>query len=149
MASKTTAPTPPRRKHAAAPAPAPAPAPVEPAPAAGGLPSTEELLRAGLKAIRLENLLGLGQQAKAPRAEAPAPGLGFPSLDSFGFRKFEDVFDQRVAGALQRLGWPTADDVAALHAEIEQLKAELAELRKVPRRGAAPKPAARTPRAKG
>ena len=149
MASKTTAPTPPRRKHAAAPAPAPAPAPVEPAPAAGGLPSTEELLRAGLKAFRLEHLLGLGQQAKAPRAEAPAPGLGFPSLDSFGFRKFEDVFDQRVAGALQRLGWPTADDVAALHAEIEQLKAELAELRKVPRRGAAPKPAARTPRAKG
>ena len=120
MASKTTVPTPSRRKRAAAPAPAP----VEPAPAAGGLPSTEELLRAGLKAFRLENLLGLGQHAKAPRAEAPAPGLGFPSLDSFGFRKFEDVFDQRVAGALQRLGWPTADDVAALHAEIEQLKAQ-------------------------
>ena len=81
MASKTTVPTPPRRKHAAAPAPAPAPAPVEPAPAAGGLPSTEELLRAGLKAFRLENLLGLGQQAKAPRAEAPAPG---PQLSVHG-----------------------------------------------------------------
>ena len=59
MASKTTVPTPSRRKRAAAPAPAP----VEPAPAAGGLPSTEELLRAGLKAFRLENLLGLGQHA--------------------------------------------------------------------------------------
>lgn len=128
----------------------PTPAPVEPAPAAGGLPSTEELLRAGLKAFRLENLLGLGQHAKAPRAEAPAPGLGFPSLDSFGFRKFEDVFDQRVAGALQRLGWPTADDVAALHAEIEQLKAEAAALRQAPasRASAAAKPAARRPRAK-
>ena len=146
MASKTTVPTPSRRKRAAAPAPAP----VEPAPAAGGLPSTEELLRAGLKAFRLENLLGLGQHAKAPRAEAPAPGLGFPSLDSFGFRKFEDVFDQRVAGALQRLGWPTADDVAALHAEIEQLKAEVAALRQAPasRASAAPKPAAGRPRAK-
>ena len=40
MASKTTVPTPSRRKRAAAPAPAP----VEPAPAAGGLPSTEELV---------------------------------------------------------------------------------------------------------
>ena len=147
MASKTTAPTPPRRKHAAAPAPAPAPAPVEPAPAAGGLPSTEELLRAGLKAFRLENLLGLGQQAKAPRAEAPAPGLGFPSLYSFGFRKFEDVFDQRVAGALQRLGWPGPDDVAALRAEIAQLEAELAQLRKAPRKPAA-KTAPRAGRAK-
>ena len=87
MASKTTVPTPSRRKRAAAPAPAP----VEPAPAAGGLPSTEELLRAGLKAFRLENLLGLGQHAKAPRAEAPAPGLGFPSLDSFGFRKAGEI----------------------------------------------------------
>ena len=146
MASKTTAPTPPRRQRATAPAAAPAPA--EPAPAAAGLPSTEELLRAGLKAFRLDNLLGLGQHAKATGAPAPAPGLGFPSLDSFGFRKFEDVFDQRVAGALQRLGWPGPDDVAALRAEIAQLKAELAQLRKAPRKPAAAKTAPRAARAK-
>ncbi len=145
MASKTPVPTPPRRPRAAPAAPAEAP----PAPAAASpLPSTEELLRAGLKAFRLENLLGLGQQAKAARAEAPAPGLGFPSLDSFGFRKFEDVFDQRVAGALQRLGWPGPDDVAALRAEIAQLKAEVAQLRRGAAKRAAPKPAARAPRAK-
>ena len=145
MASKTPVPTPPRRPRAAPAAPAEAP----PAPAAASpLPSTEELLRAGLKAFRLENLLGLGQpQAKAARADAPVPGLGFPSLDSFGFRKFEDVFDQRVAGALQRLGWPGPDDVAALRAEIAQLQAELAQLRKAPRKPAA-KTAPRTPRAK-
>lgn len=150
MSSKTPAPTPPRRKPAARTAPpAPATPAAEPsATAHGGLPSTEELLRAGLKAFRLENLLGLGQQAKAARAEAPAPGLGFPSLDSFGFRKFEDVFDQRVAGALQRLGWPAADELAALRAEVAALKAELAALRKPPRPRSAPKPAARVPRAK-
>ena len=145
MASKTTAPTPPRRQRATAPAAAPAPA--EPPPAAAGLPSTEELLRAGLKAFRLDNLLGLGPHAKTAGAPAPAPGLGFPSLDSFGFRKFEDVFDQRVAGALQRLGWPGPDDVAALRAEIAQLKAELAQLRKAPRKPAA-KTAPRAGRAK-
>ncbi len=147
MASKTPVPTPPHRPRAAPAAPAaPAEAPAQAA--ASPLPSTEELLRAGLKAFRLENLLGLGQpQAKAARADAPVPGLGFPSLDSFGFRKFEDVFDQRVAGALQRLGWPGPDDVAALRAEIAQLQAELAQLRKAPRKPAA-KTAPRTPRAK-
>ena len=145
MASKTTAPTPPRRQRATAPAAAPAPA--EPPHAAAGLPSTEELLRAGLKAFRLDNLLGLGPHAKATGVPAPAPGLGFPSLDSFGFRKFEDVFEQRVAGALQRLGWPGPDDVAALRAEIAQLKAELAQLRKAPRKPAA-KTAPRAGRAK-
>ena len=58
------------------------------------------------------------------------------------------MFDQRVAGALQRLGWPGPDDVAALRAEIAQLKAEVAQLRRGAAKRAAPKPAARAPRAK-
>ena len=107
MASKTTAPTPPRRQRATAPAAAPAPA--EPAPAAAGLPSTEELLRAGLKAFRLDNLLGLGPHAKATGAPAPAPGMRCLSLDSFGFRKFADVLDRLLAAALPRLGWRGPD----------------------------------------
>ena len=85
----------------------------------------EGLLRAGLKALDnvrndvakrqanvIEGLLGIGQ--------GKVPGLG---LDSFGIRKFEDVFDQRVATALQRLGMPDAAEVQALRDEVAQLEA--------------------------
>ena len=146
MTTKTSASRSPRRQPAARKAPA---KPAEACAAAPtGLPSTEELLRAGLKAFRLENLLGLGQHTKPQHPEAHAPGLGFPSLDSFGFRKFEDVFDQRVAGALQRLGWSGPQEVAALRAEVERLSAEMAQLRPRAPKTAAPKPAARGRRAK-
>jgi hypothetical protein len=91
----------------------------------------EDLLRAGLKAFRLENLLGLGAAGATP-PESALPGLGFSALDSFGLRKFEDVFDQRVAGALQRLGWPEPETVQALQQEIEQLRAELDALKTPP-----------------
>ncbi|AMM24369.1 phasin family protein [Variovorax sp. PAMC 28711] len=92
--------------------------------------TAEGLLRAGLKALGsvrddvarrqhnvIEGLLGI-QKADAPRA--------FPGLDTFGIRKFEDVFDQRVATALQRLGMPTADEVQALRDEVRQLRQQLA-----------------------
>lgn len=93
----------------------------------------EGLLRAGLKALGnvrddvarrqhnvIEGLLGIHKdKADAPRA--------FPGLDSFGLRKFEDVFDQRVATALQRLGMPSADEVQALRDEVRQLREQLAQ----------------------
>lgn len=108
-----------------------------PAPGTTGADTTppqtpEDLLRAGLKAFRLENLLGLGTTAGATPPESALPGLGFSALDSFGLRKFEDVFDQRVAGALQRLGWPEPETVQALQQEIEQLRAELDALKTPP-----------------
>lgn len=107
-----------------------------PAPGTTGADTTppqtpEDLLRAGLKAFRLENLLGLGAAGATP-PESALPGLGFSALDSFGLRKFEDVFDQRVAGALQRLGWPEPETVQALQQEIEQLRAELDALKTPP-----------------
>ena len=90
----------------------------------------EGLLRAGLKALDnvrndvakrqanvIEGLLGIGQ--------GKVPGLG---LDSFGIRKFEDVFDQRVATALQRLGMPDAAEVQALRDEVAQLRERVAQL---------------------
>ena len=90
----------------------------------------EVLLRAGLKALDnvrndvakrqanvIEGLLGIGQ--------GKVPGLG---LDGFGIRKFEDVFDQRVATALQRLGMPGADEVQALRDEVAQLRERVAQL---------------------
>ena len=103
----------------------------------------EGLLRAGLKALGnvrddvakrqanvIEGLLGIGQgkfDATAGAAKAPLT-RGFPSLDSFGLRKFEDVFDQRVATALERLGMPSAQEVQALRAEVARLRERLAEL---------------------
>ena len=111
-----------------------------PAQKAGG---AEGLLRAGLKALGnvrddvakrqanvIEGLLGIGQgkfDATAGSAKAPL-ARGFPSLDSFGLRKFEDVFDQRVATALERLGMPSAQEVQALRAEVARLRERLAEL---------------------
>ncbi len=88
----------------------------------------EGLLRAGLKALDtvrhdvakrqanvIEGLLGI-RQGKVP------------SLDSFGIRKFEDVFDQRVATALERLGMPAAQEVQALCDEVARLRERVAQL---------------------
>lgn len=90
----------------------------------------EVLLRAGLKALDnvrndvakrqanvIEGLLGIGQ--------GKVPSLG---LDSFGIRKFEDVFDQRVATAMQRLGMPDAAEVQALRDEVARLRERVAQL---------------------
>ncbi len=92
--------------------------------------TAEGLLRAGLKALGnvrddvarrqsnvIEGLLGI-QKPDTPRA--------FPGLDAFGIRKFEDVFDQRVATAMQRLGLPTAEEVQALRDEVKSLREQLA-----------------------
>jgi poly(hydroxyalkanoate) granule-associated protein len=40
--------------------------------------------------------------------------------------RLETLFEQRVAKAMHRLGWPSADDVAALHARIAALEKALA-----------------------
>jgi len=122
-----------KKKSAAAPKP-------RPAEKTGG---AEGLLRAGLKALGnvrddvakrqanvIEGLLGIGQgklDATAGSAKAPLT-RGFPSLDSFGLRKFEDVFDQRVATALERLGMPSVQEVQALRTEVARLRERLAEL---------------------
>lgn len=103
--------------------------------------TAEGLLRAGLKALGnvrddvarrqsnvIEGLLGI-QKPDTPRA--------FPGLDAFGIRKFEDVFDQRVATAMQRLGMPTAEEVQALRDEVKSLREQLAASA-APRAPAAP-----------
>ena len=102
----------------------------------------EGLLRAGLKVLGnvrddvakrqanvIEGLLGIGQgKPDAGGAAKAAAPRGFPGLDSFGLRKFEDVFDQRVATALQRLGMPSAEEVQALREEVARLRERLAQL---------------------
>ena len=84
------------------------------------------LLRAGLKALGtvrddvvkhqtnvIESLLGIGKTDPA--------GGKFPGLDTFGIRKFEDVFDQRVATSLQRLGMPSAQEFQELREQLRLL----------------------------
>ncbi len=73
--------------------------------------SSKHLLHAGLSALSL------------PRAEsAVADGLS-KIADSFGFKKLEDVFDQRVASALQRIGIPSARELARLIEKVDALSA--------------------------
>ena len=103
-------------------------------------PGAQGLLRAGLKALDnvrndvakrqanvIESLLGIAPARPDADGKKPA-GRGFPGLDSFGIRKFEDVFDQRVATAMQRLGMPSAQEIQELREEIRQLREQLARL---------------------
>ncbi len=71
--------------------------------------SPSKLLRAGLNALSL------------PRAEsAVADGLS-KIADSFGLKKLEDVFDQRVAAAMERIGYPSVKDLQALSVQVAEL----------------------------
>lgn len=101
---------------------------------------TKNILTAGIKALShaheeavarqsrvFESLLGLG----STRDAQPAEKIGSPlaaALDPFGFKKFEDVFDQRVERAMQRLGVPDARTLSDLSAELERLRARIAVL---------------------
>lgn len=123
-ASRKTAP----RKKAAA----------TPDPAAQGTGSAKGLLRAGLQALGnvrddvvkhqtnvIETLLGMPKSGDAGGRSAAV--RGFPALD-IGLRKFEDVFDQRVASAMQRLGLPTAQEVQSLRDQVRVLQERVEQL---------------------
>ncbi|MEJ8847525.1 phasin family protein [Variovorax rhizosphaerae] len=90
----------------------------------------ENLLTVGLKVLGdarnhqnrvVESLLGIPKGTPVPARPAgnrtPLDTLG----DTLGFRKLEDVFDQRIAAALVRLGIPTAEELASLRRQVNQL----------------------------
>ena len=102
-------------------------------PAVAPQTASKGMLRAGLKALSdvrndvvarqsrmFESLLGLGQPGVA-KAAAVLP-------DPFGFRKFEDVFDERVARALERLGMPSAAAIQALSDRVDALEESVERL---------------------
>ena len=71
----------------------------------------KSLLHAGLRALRIE--------------AGETPGKGPWPLSSL-----EEVFDQRVASALQRLGLPDPSLLARLCEQVEQLQRQLDDLGK-------------------
>ena len=144
-AAKAPGPAPRRKKASAPPAAARKPARKRAAPADAAAPDDKEapapsgLWRAGLKALDtvrqdvtrrhtnvIETLLGIAP----PRTdtEGKPATRGFPGLETLGLRKFEDVFDQRVAAALERLGVPTRDEVAALRTQLDAALTQIERL---------------------
>ena len=77
------------------------------------------------------NLQVLAQARK--HAESGTAKVVASLIDPFGFRKFEDVFDQRVACALDRLGMPAADVLISLIEELEALRRRVEQLEKARR----------------
>jgi len=134
MVTKTKAPaakrSAPRKRVAAAVEPAPEPTPE---------PGKPNLIRAGLQALDkarqdvaqrqsrvFEAILGLEPAQSLGAREGTAAKL---AADAFGLRKFEAVFDQRVAHALERMGMPSADALKALTDEVAALKEEVRSLK--------------------
>lgn len=108
-------------------------------PADSGAAAPTGLWRAGLKALDtvrqdvtrrhtnvIETLLGIAPQR--PDGEGKPAPRSFPGLETLGLRKFEDVFDQRVAAALERLGVPTRDELSALRARLDEVLAQIERL---------------------
>jgi Poly(hydroxyalcanoate) granule associated protein (phasin) len=101
------------------------------------------LIRAGLNALDkarqdvaqrqsrvFEAILGL-EPAQGLAAREGASKL---AAEAFGLRKFEAVFDQRVAHALERMGVPSAEALKALTDEVAALKEEVRSLKAARRR---------------
>lgn len=119
------------------------PAPSEPAPAEPVIEAAKpNLLRAGLKALGNVRDDVVQHQSRVFEAILGIdPGQGWSGLikrdstvgkaaqEALGLRKFEAVFDQRVAHALERIGMPSIEALQALTDEVAVLKAELRSLK--------------------
>ena len=97
------------------------------------------LLHAGLKALGsvrddvvqhqsrvFEAILGIDPNQAWPALGRAAAGKA--AQEAFGLRKFEAVFDQRVARAMERMGMPSAQALAALVDQVTELNETLRRL---------------------
>ena len=129
------------RKAAAAPLPAPSPAPASARPPVG----PKHLLRAGLKALNdvrddvilrqsrvFEALLGLDTARSGAERSAREWKL-VQAPDAASMQKFEEVFDQRVARSLERLGMPSPQALAALCRQLEAINEHLQRIEPQPK----------------
>jgi len=105
------------------------------------------LLRAGLKALGNARDEVVQRQSRVFEVILGIePGQGWSGLvkrdaavkkaaqEAFGLRKFEAVFDERVAHALERMGMPSIEALQALTDEVAALKAELRSLKAAQRK---------------
>lgn len=134
MASKTG--TPGAKKSAGRPARKSAAAAPAAAPPQGG---AKGLLRAGLKALNdardevvtrqsrvFEALLGIDtSRASGDRSAREWKLLNTGESDAAGMQKFEEIFDQRVARSLERLGVPSPQALSALCRQLEAINEHL------------------------
>mgnify|MGYP000047018034 CR=1 FL=1 len=100
-----------------------------------GLGAFAKMQQEGSKAFEALVKDGAGLQKKTQhaaeetlsQAQARMAGLAseFGAKASGGFGKLENIFEERVARALEHLGVPSADEVAALRARVEALEAQL------------------------
>ena len=100
-----------------------------------GLGAFAKMQQEGSKAFEALVKDGAGMQKKTQQAaeetlnQAQTRMAGFAS--EFGTKaagqwgKLENIFEERVARALEKLGTPTAADMAALQARVDALEAQL------------------------
>ncbi|RZL90422.1 MAG: poly(hydroxyalkanoate) granule-associated protein [Variovorax sp.] len=116
-----------------------------------GLGAFAKMQQEGSKAFEALVKDGVGVQKKTQQAaeetltQAQARMAGFASefgsKAAGGWGKLENIFEDRVARALEKLGMPTAQEVTALQARVEALEAQL---RRQGAAGASPRPARKT-----
>ena len=105
-------------------------------------PEKPNLIRAGLQALdKARNDVAERQSRVFEAILGFEPAQGLSNLvgrdvpgakvaaEALGLRKFEAVFDQRVAHALERMGVPPAEVLRALVDEIAALKEEMRSLK--------------------
>ena len=100
-----------------------------------GLGAFAKMQQEGSKAFEALVKDGAGLQKKTQQAaeetlsqaQTRMAGLAseFGAKTSAGWGKLENIFEERVARALEHLGVPSADEVAALRARVEALEAKL------------------------
>ncbi|RYX89525.1 MAG: poly(hydroxyalkanoate) granule-associated protein [Comamonadaceae bacterium] len=100
-----------------------------------GLGAFAKMQEEGSKAFEALVKDGAGMQKKTQQAaeetmaQAQARMAGFASdfgtKAAGGWGKLENIFEERVARALEKLGMPSAAEVAALQARVEALEARL------------------------
>jgi poly(hydroxyalkanoate) granule-associated protein len=119
-----------------------------------GLGAFAKMQQEGSKAFEALVKDGIGVQKRTQQAaeetlvQAQARMAGFASefgqRAAGGWGKLESIFEDRVARALEKLGMPSAQEVAALRSRVEALEAQLRQhdsaakpARAVPRRATA------------
>ncbi|RYF33184.1 MAG: poly(hydroxyalkanoate) granule-associated protein [Comamonadaceae bacterium] len=123
-----------------------------------GLGAFAKMQEEGSKAFEALVKDGAGMQKKTQQAaeetlaQAQARMAGFASefgtKAAGGWGKLENIFEDRVARALEKLGMPSADEVAALKARVDALEAQLKATKATPAARKAPTPrksSSRTP----